>query len=86
MNKDTGARWEITVDGVPRSYRDRKEMAVGGTEYLKSRNPASEVTVHDYEARKPPIVIKTTRQSRVKQAAKRGNERPPPGDRGQVAK
>jgi hypothetical protein len=27
MKKDTGARWEITIDGVPRSFRDRKEMA-----------------------------------------------------------
>jgi hypothetical protein len=34
---------------VPRSYRDRKEMAIEGAEYLKSRNPTSEVTVRDYE-------------------------------------
>jgi hypothetical protein len=66
MKKETGARWEITVDGVPRSYRDRREMAVEGAEYLKSRNPASEVTVRDYEGKEPPIVIKT-QQPRVKQ-------------------
>jgi hypothetical protein len=58
MKKDTGARWEITIDGVPRSYRDRKEMAIEGAEYLKSRNPTSEVTVRDYTGKEPPIVIK----------------------------
>jgi hypothetical protein len=58
MKKDTGARWEITIEGVPRSYRDRKEMAIEGAEYLKSRNPTSEVTVRDYEGKESPIVIK----------------------------
>jgi hypothetical protein len=28
MQKDTGARWDITVDGVPRSFHDRKEKAI----------------------------------------------------------
>jgi hypothetical protein len=58
MKKDTGARWEITIDGVPRSYRDRKEMAIEGAEYLKSRNPTAEVTVRDYTGKEPPFVIK----------------------------
>jgi hypothetical protein len=56
--KLTGARWEITVDGTPRSYRDVKALAVEGAEYLKSRNPHAEVTVRDYEGVEPPIVIK----------------------------
>jgi hypothetical protein len=38
MKKDTGARWEITIDGVPRSYRDRKEMAIEGAEYLEPKS------------------------------------------------
>jgi hypothetical protein len=59
MQKDTGARREITVDGVPRSYRDRKDIAIEGAEYLKSRNPASEVMVRDYEGKEPSIVTKT---------------------------
>jgi len=58
MKKDTGARWEITIDGVPRSYRDRKEMAIEGAEYLKSRNPTAEMTVRDYTGKEPPFVIK----------------------------
>jgi len=41
--KNSGARWEITVDGVPRSYRDRKDMAIEGAQYLKSRNPHADV-------------------------------------------
>jgi hypothetical protein len=32
MEKNTGARWEIAIDGVPRSYRDRKEMTIDGIE------------------------------------------------------
>jgi hypothetical protein len=43
---------------VPRSYRDRKEMAIEGAEYLKEKNPGAEVTVRDYEAVEPLIVIK----------------------------
>jgi hypothetical protein len=43
---------------VPRSYRDRKEMAIEGAKYFKSRNPTSEVTVRGYEGKEPPIVIK----------------------------
>ena len=66
LKKDTGARWEITVDGVSRSYRDRKEMAIEGAEYLKSKNPSSEVRVRDYKGEAPSIVIKT-QQPRVKQ-------------------
>jgi hypothetical protein len=56
--KLTGAHWEITVDGVPRSARDRKEMAIEGAEFLKSRNPNCKVTVRDHEGIEPPIVIK----------------------------
>jgi len=43
--KNTGARWEIAIDGTPRSYRDDKRLAIEGAEYLKSRNPQAEVAV-----------------------------------------
>jgi hypothetical protein len=46
--KNTGARWEIAVDGTPRSYRDRKEIAIASAEFLKSMNPGAEVAVRDY--------------------------------------
>jgi hypothetical protein len=45
MKKDTGARWEITIDGKSRSYRDDKAIAIGSAEYAKEKNPTVEVTV-----------------------------------------
>ena len=49
--------WEITVNGVPRSYRARKKMAIA--KYLKSRISPPRVTVRDYDGDEPSIVIKT---------------------------
>lgn len=39
MKNNTGAQYEISADGVPRSYRDRKELALQGARFLKSENP-----------------------------------------------
>jgi hypothetical protein len=38
------AQFEISLDGVPRSYRDRKGLALQGAQFLKSRNPNSVVS------------------------------------------
>jgi len=35
------ARFEISIDGVPRTYRDQKEFALLAAQILKSRNPNS---------------------------------------------
>ena len=43
----TGARYQITVDGQPRSNRDDKAIAIEAAEYLKYKHPHAEVTVHD---------------------------------------
>jgi hypothetical protein len=43
----TGARYQIAVDGQPRTYRDDKAIAIEAAEYLKYKNPHAEVTVHD---------------------------------------
>jgi hypothetical protein len=43
----TGGRYQITVDGQPRSNRDSKAIAVEAAEYLKHKNPHSAVTVYD---------------------------------------
>jgi hypothetical protein len=43
----TGAQFEISVDGVPRSYRDTKEIAFEAAEFLKGNNPHSAVAVRD---------------------------------------
>ena len=42
-----GAQYELSVDGVPRSYRDRKDIALQSAQFLKSRNPHSVVKVKD---------------------------------------
>ena len=41
------AQFEILVDGTPRSYRDRNDIAISSAEFLKHRNPQSEVKVRD---------------------------------------
>jgi len=47
MTMKTGARYEITVDGQPRSNRDDKTIAIKAAEYLKHNNPHAEVAVRD---------------------------------------
>jgi hypothetical protein len=42
-----GARFEIAVDGVGRSNRDTKAVAIEAGEFLKGRNPNSQITVRD---------------------------------------
>jgi hypothetical protein len=42
-----GAQFEISVDGKPRSYRDRKAVAIEAAEYFKRKHPHSEVVVTD---------------------------------------
>ena len=43
----TGAQFEISIDGVPRTYRDRKDLALLAAQILKSRNPNGAVKVKD---------------------------------------
>ena len=52
----TGAQFEISIDGVPRTYRDQKDIALLAAQTLKSRNPNSVVRLKDLESR-PAIVI-----------------------------
>jgi len=47
LGKAPGAQFEISVDGKPRSYRDRKAVAMEAAEYLKWKHPHSEVVVKD---------------------------------------
>jgi hypothetical protein len=48
MRSNTGANWEIIVDGKPRSYRDDLEIAREAARYLKVRNPKNEVVIRNY--------------------------------------
>jgi hypothetical protein len=57
MKKHTGSRWEITVDGRPRSYDHSKQLAIEGAQYLKLKNPHADVTVRDLEGVEETIVI-----------------------------
>ena len=47
MHEDFGAKFEIIVDGKPRSMRDLKETAIEAGIYLKRKQPQSEVSVRD---------------------------------------
>jgi hypothetical protein len=57
MKKHTGSRWEITVDGKPRSYDHSKQLAIEGAQYLKLKSPHADVTVRDLEGIEETIVI-----------------------------
>jgi hypothetical protein len=57
MNKQNGSRWEITVDGKPRSYDHSKQLAIEGAHYLKLKNPHADVSVRDLEGVEETIVI-----------------------------
>jgi hypothetical protein len=57
MKKHTGSRWEIMVDGKPRSYDRSKQLAIEGAQYLKLKNPHADVTVRDLEGVEDAIVI-----------------------------
>jgi hypothetical protein len=64
MKKQPGAQFEISVDGKPRSYRDTKVAAIAGAEFLKSRNPSSEVAVKDLQSGKTtPVLFKPVRRA-----------------------
>ena len=47
VTRTLGAQFEILIEGKPRSYRDRKAVAMEAAEYLKSKHPHSEVVMKD---------------------------------------
>ena len=50
------AQFELSVDGVPRSYRDRKDLALQSAQILKSRNPNSVIRLKDLENREEIVI------------------------------
>ena len=56
MTNNTGAGFEIAIDGTTRSYRDRKELAIEAATLLRTKNVHSEVTVRDLETGKTTSV------------------------------
>ena len=72
MKKNKGARWEIIVDGKPRSYRDCKETALEGARLLKGRQLARQVLVRDLEGGEADlIVVSSIPQAGVERAPRR---------------
>lgn len=45
----SGARFEISVDGVARSHRDVRETAIEAARFLQARNPGAKVAVTDLQ-------------------------------------
>lgn len=43
------AQFELSIDGVPHSYRDRKDLALQSAQILKARNPNSVVKLKDLQ-------------------------------------
>ena len=59
----TGARFEISIDGVLRTYRDRKDLALLAAQILKSRNPNSAVKMKDLKTGEEIVIaFKGTQQ------------------------
>jgi hypothetical protein len=56
LGKALGAQFEISIDGKPRSYRDRKAVAIEAAEYLKWKHPHSEVVVKDLRSGEGMVV------------------------------
>jgi hypothetical protein len=48
--KDTGANFQILVDGRSLSYRDVLETALDAGIFLKERHPQSEIVVRDLKS------------------------------------
>jgi hypothetical protein len=55
-----GAQFEISIDDVPRSYRDRKDRALDAALLLKSRSPSSAVAVKDLQTGEVVTLIAAT--------------------------
>ena len=53
--------FEIIVNGVPRTFRDRKEIAYEAARYLKSRHPKDIVEILDCATRTRMIVFEDGR-------------------------
>ena len=66
-----GARYQIAVDGKPRSNRDDSAIAIEAGEYLKFRHPHAEVTVHDLVTGDTITISATDRRSRHLTVAER---------------
>ena len=52
IGKAPAARFEISIDGVPRSHRDQRDMAIEAAAQLMLKYPNSVVAVKDLQSGK----------------------------------
>ena len=50
------AQFELSIDGVPHSYRDRKDLALQSAQILKARNPNSVVKLKDLQTEEETVI------------------------------
>jgi hypothetical protein len=50
LHHDWGAQFEISIDGMPRTYRDLKPIAIEAAEFLKRKHPHAAVVVKDLQS------------------------------------
>jgi hypothetical protein len=51
-----GTRYQISKDGIPRRYCDRKDLALQTARFLKSQNPNSTVVLKDLQTGEEAII------------------------------
>jgi hypothetical protein len=54
--KPVRAQYQISRDGIPRSYCGRKDIALQTARFLKSRNPNSTITLKDLQTGEETVV------------------------------
>ena len=64
LGKTPAARFEISIDGIPRTYRDQKDLALLAAQILKSRNPNSVVKLKDLKTGEEIVIVLTMRRVR----------------------
>ena len=64
-----GAQFEILVDGKPRCCRDIKAVAIETAEFLRSKNPHSDIAVRIFELARSPGSIWAAVSARRERAA-----------------
>jgi hypothetical protein len=57
IGKAPAARFEISIDGVPRSHRDQQDMAIQAAAQLMLKYPNSAVAVRTCNAARLPRLI-----------------------------
>jgi len=54
--KNPRAQYQISVDSVPRTYRDRQDIELQTARFLKTRNPNSTVKLKDLQTGEETVV------------------------------